>query len=451
MPSPAPEPDAAGIERLIAAGNHAEAIAAAERFAQAAPAEAARHLLLARACRPAGQHREAMAAVERALKLAPKDAEAALFRALMLRDRGNREEAEAAVREVLAAGDDSAQAHYQLAVLLQERGTLDEAAEAFRRTTERAPDHQMAWSLMGVSLRDAGRQDEAVAALRRAVELAPADLPARNALVTALVLAGDEAAAREQGEICLEQKDRRAIERFRTAPWKDAALSERDMPPAPRERARNIISFSLWGDDPVYTHGAVINARIAPHLYYGWRCRFYVERETVPENVLKAIRDEGSEVVYVDDPALKKLKPLWRFFAANDPGIDRFMCRDADSRLNSMEAVAVDDWVQSGRRFHVMRDHLYHMEVMLAGMWGGVAGVLPDLAAIATRAGGFTSNRWSDQEFLRDVVWPLIKPDVLVHDSYYTLAPHQDFPPYCRLPRPIHVGGAVKQMKPFEG
>ncbi len=46
-----------------------------------------------------------------------------------------------------------------------------------------------------------------------------------------------------------------------------------------------------------------------------------------------------------------------------------------------------------------MRDHIYHMEVMLAGLWGGVSGNLPNVRELANTALGYTRNRWNDQEF----------------------------------------------------
>jgi hypothetical protein len=55
--------------------------------------------------------------------------------------------------------------------------------------------------------------------------------------------------------------------------------------------------------------------------------------------------------------------------------------RDADSVLNLRERLAVDDWLASGRWFHIMRDWWSHTDLVLAGMWGGVAGVLPPCAA----------------------------------------------------------------------
>ena len=148
----------------------------------------------------------------------------------------------------------------------------------------------------------------------------------------------------------------------------------------------------------------------------------------------------------IKDANLSDLKTIWRFLVADDQTVDRFICRDTDSRLNIQEAVAVDDWVKSGQPFHVMRDHIYHMEVMLAGLWGGITGALPNVRELANTALGYRRNRWNDQEFLRNAIWPMIRDRARVHDSIYQFRGAQDFPPFCRLPGKIHVGGAIKKM-----
>ena len=45
-----------------------------------------------------------------------------------------------------------------------------------------------------------------------------------------------------------------------------------------------IIAFSLWGDDPKYTFGAIKNASIAEELFPDWICRFYVGK-SVPQSI----------------------------------------------------------------------------------------------------------------------------------------------------------------------
>ena len=66
---------------------------------------------------------------------------------------------------------------------------------------------------------------------------------------------------------------------------KAAALSQK----------KKVISFSLWGTTPMYTVGAVKNAELAPKIYPGWICRFYVSNDVPPP-----ILDELSQFSHVE-------------------------------------------------------------------------------------------------------------------------------------------------------
>eukprot|EP00962_Isochrysis_galbana_P028772 scaffold9124_cov101-Isochrysis_galbana.AAC.1 len=71
---------------------------------------------------------------------------------------------------------------------------------------------------------------------------------------------------------------------------------------------------------------------------------------------------------------------FWRFFAAADPAVDRFISRDVDSRLMPRDAVAVSEWEASDFAFHVIRDHPSHSRYpMSGGLWGCVKGALPEI------------------------------------------------------------------------
>ena len=58
------------------------------------------------------------------------------------------------------------------------------------------------------------------------------------------------------------------------------------------ELGMNLITFSLFGDNPLYCQGAVENANIARVIYPEWTARFYVAQD-VPENYIKEIEDYG--------------------------------------------------------------------------------------------------------------------------------------------------------------
>ena len=46
--------------------------------------------------------------------------------------------------------------------------------------------------------------------------------------------------------------------------------------------SKRVLTFSLWGDKPIYNVGAIKNAHLAQHFYPNFECWFYVHIETVP-------------------------------------------------------------------------------------------------------------------------------------------------------------------------
>jgi hypothetical protein len=158
-----------------------------------------------------------------------------------------------------------------------------------------------------------------------------------------------------------------------------------------------------------------------PDLYPGWVMRLALD-ETVPADFVAVMRSLQVDVRL--QPAGQPLRQrlCWRFLVANDPAVGRFQVRDCDSVFSLREVRAVDDWIASGRWFHVIRDWWTHTDLMLAGLWGGVAGVLPDLAPLlAGYQTGKAETPNIDQWFLRDCVWPLVRRHVLVHDRLFAV------------------------------
>lgn len=317
-------------------------------------------------------------------------------------------------------------------------------AEYREAVAQDALNHK-AWYGLGLCLKDMKRYPEAADAILEAVRIQEDNFYYRNVLVSTLWLAGKEDEAVKQGYLCLALKDRIAVDKFKSSAYADLSVKSRHPLFDYKKKKSNIIAFSLWGDDPVYVTGALINAQLIPHMYDGWTARFYCDASVSPQ-ALDALRKLDAQVVMIEDERLKKFRSMWRFLVMDDPGVEYFLCRDTDSRVNVQEVVAVQEWLYSDKKFHIMRDHPYHVELILAGMWGGVAGVLPNIQEILLESGKYGNNPLFDQVFLMEVVWPLIKQDVLVHDSYYAFPDGKDFPKAFRLPPGRHVGGGIKQI-----
>ncbi len=204
---------------------------------------------------------------------------------------------------------------------------------------------------------------------------------------------------------------------------------------------KNIIAFSVYGDQLQYLNGAIINAQLAPIIYPGWRCRFYVDK-TVPTKAIEKLKSLNAQVVMMPKSDKAYYGNFWRFLVANDPDVDFFLIRDADSLINCQERVAVDDWLTSNKHFHIMRDWYTHSELILGGMWGGVAGVLPKLEPLIDDCyHQYFQDRTTDQLFLRYYIWPLIKSDYLAHDSKFGFGHYHEFPILGRFPNESHHVG----------
>lgn len=184
--------------------------------------------------------------------------------------------------------------------------------------------------------------------------------------------------------------------------------------------SKSVIAFSLWGENTRYTLGALQNASLAKLVYPGWICRFYVGTDT-PVHIVSLLKEfDNVEICEMGEsaPGGNAIGMFWRFAAASDPDIENLIIRDCDSRVWFREKTAVDEWLQSDKRFHIMRDHPYHGTSILGGMWGVRKGLLSNMVELLNSYD--MGDYWqSDQEFLRDIIFPIVREDSLVHDSFF--------------------------------
>lgn len=199
---------------------------------------------------------------------------------------------------------------------------------------------------------------------------------------------------------------------------------------------KNIISFSVFGGNSRYCETAILNIREAKKVYPAWTCRFYID-DTVPENIVSRIEHEGAQVIKVDSNITEKMNGLfWRFLVLDDPHVERFLIRDADSLVSHREASAVAEWIKSNQCFHIMRDGFAHTELILAGMWGGCTGIIKNMEALITDFNHCYKHhvkREYDQHFLRQCIWPFIQQSYMHHDSTFDIPQSQPFPAHDLL------------------
>jgi hypothetical protein len=177
---------------------------------------------------------------------------------------------------------------------------------------------------------------------------------------------------------------------------------------------KKIISFSLWGDNPKYTVGAIKNAELSPEIYPGWICRYYIDKST-PQEVVDELKSKSHvEVVMMDEDG-EWNSMFWRFYPIADEDTEIMLSRDCDSRLSLREKLCVDEFIKSDKLFHTMVDHPWHGGIM-GGMWGAKNGILKEMKSLIDS--WEKTNQWqTDQSFLRHIISPMVSDIIMIHDS----------------------------------
>lgn len=210
---------------------------------------------------------------------------------------------------------------------------------------------------------------------------------------------------------------------------------------------KRVISFSLWGNNPTYTIGSIKNADLALHYYPNFECWFYIHKDSVPDEIIEQLVIKPNVKIIFKTGNLNDQKPMtWRFESIDDPEVEINMSRDTDTRILLREKLAADEWIESGKMFHIMRDHPHHMNKqypIMAGMFGTrkIKSVRDWRSRINKQK---IKDRYDDQRFLNETIYPLIKKDCLIHSSFGKLFNEEvmSFPiDYCK--NYLFVGGYV--------
>ena len=186
-----------------------------------------------------------------------------------------------------------------------------------------------------------------------------------------------------------------------------------------------VISFSLWGNKPMYTIGAIKNAEFAKIIYPEFQCWFYIHQETVPQEIIDQLVNMKNTKIIFKSGNLSECKPMmWRFEAIDDDDVSIMLVRDTDTRFLLREKLAVDEWLHSEKLFHIMRDHPHHNFKILGGMFG--TRKLSSLKNWKNIINTYIQhgNKNYDQNFLLEHIYPLIKNDSLIHASFNKYEEH---------------------------
>jgi hypothetical protein len=162
-----------------------------------------------------------------------------------------------------------------------------------------------------------------------------------------------------------------------------------------------VFSFCIYGTERNYYNGLLENIRII--------------REYFPEfeiYVYKGVCDP--EWVFEDCKIIETeregaINMLYRYLPLTFADVG--FVRDADSRVYERDRWCISEFLKSSKNYHIVRDHYYHKEPIMGGIFGWKKPLEIDLGLDATIVYS------EDMSYLKTHLYPLIKSDALVHTN----------------------------------
>ena len=184
-----------------------------------------------------------------------------------------------------------------------------------------------------------------------------------------------------------------------------------------------VFAFSLFGSQDKYCKGVQKNIEQINKFFSDFEIWIYLG-EGVPINIFNILNNNKTVKCISTNVSGNETK-FFRFFAIDDQSVDLAIIRDADSRIYDRDIACIEDFLQSDNMFHIIRDHTNHTHKIMAGMWGIKKGLLESIKIqdlyLHWKQSRTCFGFWDDTNFLCELLYPLIRSSLLVHDNYNTI------------------------------
>ena len=198
---------------------------------------------------------------------------------------------------------------------------------------------------------------------------------------------------------------------------------------------KKVVSYSVWGTNPIYLEGMRREARriVVDPFFIEWECWIYYNHTIGEEyrNSITSICPERIKWITLENKYQQirnwnQTIRMWRFLPIDHPEVELMICRDCDSLITEREKITINEWLNSEKQFHIMRDHPGHRNKILAGMWGmrkigengnrrWIDGKMEQLIIAWTPH--IHDNYSFDEKFLEKCIYPLTVENRVIHDE----------------------------------
>jgi len=182
-----------------------------------------------------------------------------------------------------------------------------------------------------------------------------------------------------------------------------------------------VFSFCIYGTNKKYCQGLIENIKIIQNNYPDFEVWIYGGFDVPVEYVNKY--HQFTNVRYIELPYNDLTLMYYRFMPIDNSNVELCFIRDADSRIGERDQWCINQFINNDMKFHIIRDHNQHKLRIMGGMWGIKQGILNEsiqemFYIWKDKTNHKLTDYRSDQYFLQDCIYNLIKNDVLIHSDY---------------------------------
>lgn len=213
---------------------------------------------------------------------------------------------------------------------------------------------------------------------------------------------------------------------------------------------KKVFSFSLYGSAEKYWHGMYKNIELIHQQFPEWFIYIWIG-EGVPEDVILQLSD-SKNVQLISTNESGHINMSYRFFSIDYPEVEIMCVRDADSRITARDAACIEDFVNSDKLFHIIRDHPNHHHCIMGGIWGvkkQFMNVNLQLVFKQWKQRNSATEFWNDMDFLRSTFYPHCIPHSMIHDELQQLEPQEYHTPF-RIPLDNQKQHFIGQVYEFD-
>ena len=166
----------------------------------------------------------------------------------------------------------------------------------------------------------------------------------------------------------------------------------------------NVISYSLYGNNPRFWKCLVANMDIVPEIYPDWNVWIYASG--VDSRILNLLENKGAKIIHMESKP-GHIGMFWRFRPFWHPEVTRTIVRDADDLLSYTDKHAVDLWKESGCLLYTLHASCGHKTPIV----GSLFGITSDWAKhkLPIPEHGLSSEYGADEYWLASKLLPLVR------------------------------------------